>query len=168
MTKAVFTGSFDPVTYGHLDIIKRGLTIFDTLIVGIGSNHSKVSLFDGERRLELLELALNDELLPAEHERVTCQIITGLVAQFADNVGANAILRGVRGSGEFEKESSMAQLNRRLSGIETVIIPTSAELSVVSSSAVKEIAKFGGDLAGFTPEPVANAVLSKLAEIGPG
>ena len=164
MTKAVFTGSFDPITYGHLDIITRGLTVFDELIVGIATNHGKSGLFETAKRLRLLEETLAAELAKVDRSRVQCEVIPGLVAQYAHEIGANAILRGVRTQGEFERESSMALLNRRLAGVETVILPTTPELGVVSSSVVKEIAKFGGDLTGFVPPLVARAVIAKLGE----
>jgi pantetheine-phosphate adenylyltransferase len=166
MTLAVFTGSFDPVTYGHLDIISRGLTAFDELIVAVGNNQSKNGLFTPEQRIELIKKALAQVIPPAAQSRVSCALVSGLVAEFAKQVQAAAIIRGVRSFGEFEAESNMAALNRQLGGVETVILPSSPQFSAISSSAVKEIAAYGGDITAFVPPVVADAVVAALVAAG--
>jgi len=173
MTRAVYSGSFDPVTYGHLDIIARSVEVFDAVMVAVAINSRKTPLFTAAERVDLLQKAIaasaakgywegTNRKFPSEvAERITVTTTTGLLAEFAKSVGANAIVRGVRTTGEFEAEMSMALLNRQLAGIETVMLIADPNLGHISSSAVKEIAHFGGDVTGFVPPVVAEAMNRK-------
>lgn len=158
MTTAVCPGSFDPVTFGHLDIIGRAARLFDDVVVAIGVNVSKSRLFGPEERLDLMRRAVAD--LP----NVRVEGFTGLVTTFATEQGAVAIVKGLRSSGDFDYELPMAHMNRALTDVETVFLPTSTGQSFVSSSLVKEVAAFGGDVAPFVPDFVLSALQAKLAE----
>lgn len=162
MTLAVFSGSFDPPTNGHLDVLRRALKIFDKVVVAIGVNPQKQSMFTAAERAALFHQAIRDDAgLNASASNIEISLTTGLLAQFATEKKANAIIRGVRTVAEYESEMNMALLNRDLTGIETVLLFAEPKLSYVSSSAVKEIAAFGGVVTPFVPEVVANAVAAK-------
>ncbi|HJQ05995.1 MAG TPA: pantetheine-phosphate adenylyltransferase [Nocardioides sp.] len=154
MTRAVCPGSFDPVTNGHVDIFRRASGLFDELIVATGTNVSKSRMFDPEDRMEMLREACAD--LP----NVTVMGFTGLIVDFCRQVGAQAIVKGLRGGNDYEYELPMAQMNSHLTGVETVFVPTTASLGYVSSSLVKEVASLGGDVSGLVPE----AVLARLTQ----
>ena len=154
MTRAVCPGSFDPVTYGHVDIFRRASGLFDELIVATGTNPSKSRLFDPEERLEMLREACAD--LP----NVTVMGFTGLIVDFCRQIDAQAVVKGLRGGNDYEYELPMAQMNAHLTGVETVFVPTTASLGYVSSSLVKEVASLGGDVSGLVPE----AVLARLTK----
>ncbi|MCR1782522.1 pantetheine-phosphate adenylyltransferase [Nocardioides carbamazepini] len=156
MTRAVCPGSFDPVTNGHLDILRRASALFDELIVATGTNISKSRLFDPEERLEMLREACAD--LP----NVTVMGFTGLIVDFCKEVDAHAIVKGLRGGNDYEYELPMAQMNAHLSGVETVFIPTTASLGYVSSSLVKEVASLGGDVVELVPPAVHARLARKL------
>jgi pantetheine-phosphate adenylyltransferase len=158
MTRAVCPGTFDPVTNGHLDIFRRASALFDELVVATGTNQSKSRLFDPEERLEMLRDACAD--LP----NVTVMGFTGLIVDFCKEIGAQAIVKGLRGGNDYEYELPMAQMNAHLTGVETVFVPTTASLGYVSSSLVKEVASLGGDVAGLVPEPVLGRLTARLAE----
>lgn len=153
MTRAVCPGSFDPVTYGHVDIFRRASGLFDELIVATGTNVSKSRMFDPEERMEMLREACAD--LP----NVKVMGFTGLIVDFCREVGAQAIVKGLRGGNDYEYELPMAQMNSHLTGVETVFVPTTASLGYVSSSLVKEVASLGGDVSELVPP----AVLARLA-----
>lgn len=157
MKIGVYPGTFDPVTNGHIDIIKRSKNLFDKLYVVIPNNTNKMPLFSLEERLELLKEVLKDE----EFVEVTT---TGLLTvDFAKKVEATAMLRGLRMVSDFEYELQMATMNKCLNDeIETVFIMSSHEYSFLSSSSVKEIARFGGDYSSFVPEVVRLAVEKKI------
>lgn len=158
MTRAVCPGSFDPVTYGHLDIFRRASALFDELVVATGTNISKSRLFDPDERLEMLREACAD--LP----NVTVMGFTGLIVDFCKDIDAHAIVKGLRGGNDYEYELPMAQMNAHLTGVETVFVPTTASLGYVSSSLVKEVASLGGDISAFVPPAVLTRLTEKLAE----
>ena len=165
MRVAVYPGSFDPVTYGHLDIIGRAAGICDHLVVGVLVNPRKEPLFPAADRLAMLRQGV-DEALPSVAGRVTVEGFEGLTVDFARRRQAGVIVRGLRAVADFEIERQMAHFNRRLSpGIETVLLMTAVEHSYLSSSLVREIALFGGDVAAMVPPAVARR-LSEVARVG--
>ncbi|OSM04829.1 pantetheine-phosphate adenylyltransferase [Magnetofaba australis] len=143
---AIYAGSFDPITLGHLDIIKRGAALFDTLVVGVAVNRSKKTLFSAEQRLDHVTRAVAD--LPNVHVRR----IDGLLVQFAKSMGAQALLRGLRVMTDFEYEFQMAAMNRQLApSLETLFLTAEESTTFISSSMIKEIACNGGDVTPFVP-----------------
>lgn len=138
---AVYPGSFDPVTYGHIDIIRRASKLTDSLIVGVLRNSAKKGLFTIEERVEMLEEVTKDMM------NVKIMSFDGLLVEFAKQNGANTIIRGLRAITDFDYELQMAQTNRALyDGADTIFIPTSIEYSFLSSTTVKEVASLGGDI----------------------
>ena len=161
MRRAVCPGSFDPVTNGHLDIFGRAAALFDEVVVAVGVNKSKASsnrLFTSEERLEMIA----DAVKPWANVQV--QGFTGLVTDFCREIGAQAIVKGLRGSGDYDYELQMAQMNAHLTEVETVFLMTDPSMSFVSSSLVKEVASFGGDVSGLVPSAVLERLTSRLAE----
>ncbi|WP_395694244.1 pantetheine-phosphate adenylyltransferase [Nocardioides sp.] len=156
MTRAVCPGSFDPVTNGHLDIIRRASALFEELVVATGTNASKSRLFDPDERLEMLREACAD--LP----NVSVRGFTGLIVDFCREIDAQAIVKGLRGGNDYEYELPMAQMNAHLTGVETVFVPTDASLGYVSSTLVKEVATFGGDVSGLVPPAVHRRLQERL------
>ena len=148
MKRAVFPGSFDPLTLGHKDIVERGATIFDEIIVGIGHNAEKSYLFSLEKRKEFITQCFQD------NSKVKVMDYQGLTIDFCKSVGANYLLRGVRNNGDFEFEKAIARTNRELSNIETVFLLTSIQTSFISSSIVREIIRNKGDYRRFVPDCV--------------
>lgn len=148
MKIAVFPGSFDPITLGHEDIIKRGSTLFDKIIVAIGVNGEKKYMFSLEERKRFIEEAFKDE---PNIEVVTYE---GLTIDFCRKVGAKFILRGLRNPADFEFEKAIAHTNRRLSKIETVFLLTAANTSYISSSIVRDVLRNGGDYTKLVPDSV--------------
>ena len=146
MKRAVFPGSFDPLTLGHKDIVERGATIFDEIIVGIGHNTEKSYLFSIEKRKEFITQCFQD------NSKVNVMDYQGLTIDFCKSVGANYLLRGVRNNGDFEFEKAIARTNRELSNIETVFLLTSIQTSFISSSIVREIIRNKGDYKRFVPD----------------
>lgn len=157
MKKAVYPGSFDPATNGHLDIITRASALFDEVIVGVLNNSSKSPLFSVEERVNILKEITKD--LP----NVQIQAFSGLSVDFARKCGAHAIIRGLRAITDFEYELQMAQTNRVLApDIDTTFLTTNLEYAYLSSTTVKEVALFGGDISKFVPESVIEKVHKKL------
>ncbi|MGM0384627.1 MAG: pantetheine-phosphate adenylyltransferase [Actinomycetota bacterium] len=150
---AVCPGSFDPITFGHVDVVKRALSLFDEVIVAVANNVSKTHLLDSDQRVMLTRQALQGI------EGVTVEPVSGLLADFCTERDARAIVKGLRGSADFDDEMSMSLLNRHLSGIETVFIMGDPSLNHVSSSMVKEIARYGGDVTGLVPDAVARSLM---------
>lgn len=143
---ALFPGSFDPFTNGHLDIVRRGLGLFDELIIAIGTNSSK------QRQFPVEWLTGQLETLFANEPRVSVRAYQGLTTEFARTTGARYLLRGLRNTLDFEYENAIAQANRQLSpGLETVFLATSPTLAAVSSTIIREIHRFGGDVRQFVP-----------------
>lgn len=154
MTKVVCPGSFDPVTNGHLDIIERSSHLFDEVVVAVLVNENKAGLFSIEERIEMLGEATSS--LP----NITVDSFQGLLVDFCRDRGIAAIVKGLRAVSDFDYELQMAQMNDRLSGVDTLFIPTSPAYSYLASSLVKEVAKGGGDVTGLVP----NHVLARLNE----
>ena len=154
---AIYPGSFDPPTNGHLDLIERGSKIFDELIVAILRNPEKSPLFSlGERRAML-------EALTADLRNVRVDVFDGLTVDYAARVKAGAVLRGIRALSDYEYELQMAMMNRRLSpDLETVFLMPSEAYSYVSSRLVREVARLGGDTRGLVPENVRDALSKRL------
>lgn len=148
MTKVVCPGSFDPVTNGHLDIIGRASHLFDEVVVAVLINEKKTGLFTLDERLEMLGAATDH--LP----NITLASFQGLLVDFCTANGIAAIAKGLRAVSDFDYELQMAQMNDRLSGVDTLFIPTSPEYSYLASSLVKEVAKGGGDVSGLVPDEV--------------
>lgn len=146
MKRAIFPGSFDPFTLGHHSIVKRALTFMDEVIIGIGINESKRSLLSIERRIEGIQKVYADE------PRVKVLAYSGLTVDFAREHGVEVIIRGIRTVKDFEYEEGIADINRKLSGIETVFLFTEPEYSAVSSSVVRELLHYGKDVSAFLPE----------------
>ncbi len=148
MRRAIFPGSFDPLTLGHYDIIKRGITLFDELYIAIGINADKKYMFPLEERQKFIEEAFKDE--------PSIKIVTyqGLTVDFCKEIDANFILRGLRNPADFEFEKAIAHTNRKLSEIETVFLLTSSGKSYISSSIVRDVIRNGGDYTGLVPSSV--------------
>ena len=156
MIRAIYPGSFDPVTYGHLDIIRRSSGLVDELIVGVLNNNAKSPLFSVEERDKMLDEVVknlqNVKVVPFE----------GLLVEFAKRMDARMIVRGLRAITDFEYELQMAQTNQKLSGdLETVFLTTSLQYSYLSSTTVKEVAAFGGDISQFVPASIIPKIRNK-------
>ena len=153
---AVYPGSFDPVTYGHLDVIQRAAARFDRLIVACLRNATKAPLFDLDERVELLGK------VTADLGNVEVAVFEGLLVDFCKDRGVRLIVKGLRAVSDFEYELQMAQMNSRLGDVETLFLTTSPVYSFLSSSLVKEVARFGGDVADFVPPVVAEHLARRL------
>jgi pantetheine-phosphate adenylyltransferase len=146
MKKAIFPGSFDPFTCGHEDIVRRGLHLFDEIVVAIGNNTSKKRYFSLELMKEKIAWTFREE------PRVKVEVFQGLTAYFAKDCGADSILRGLRNTTDFEFENTISQANRELNpGLETVFLITSPSLSAIRSTVIREIHTFGGPIESFLP-----------------
>ena len=157
MRVAIYPGSFDPVTNGHLDIITRGSKVFDKLIVGVLVNIDKVGLFSIEERVELIKR------VTSHLENVEVVSFNGLLVDLAKKNNARVILKGLRAVSDFEYEFQMALMNSQLdSEVETLFMTTSAANSFLSSSSVKQVAKFGGDTKGLVPDEIIDDVIKKI------
>ena len=148
MKRAIFPGSFDPLTLGHYDIIQRGITLFDELVITIGVNAEKKYMFSLEERIRFIEEAF------AYEPRIKVHTYTGLTVDFCKQMDAGFILRGLRNPGDFEFEKAIAHTNRKLSEIETVFLLTSSGKSFISSSIVRDVIRNGGDYKGLVPDTV--------------
>lgn len=157
MTTVVCPGSFDPVTNGHLDIIERSAHLFDEVVVAVLVNESKRGLFTIEERLELLAEATQGL------DNVRVDSFKGLLVDFCADRGIDAIVKGLRAVTDFDYELQMAQMNGKLTSVDTVFIPTSPAYSFLASSLVKEVAKHGGDVSGLVPQHVLDALHGKFA-----
>ena len=161
MLRAIYPGSFDPVTNGHLDVIRRASGLVDELIVGVLNNKAKTPLFSVEERVKMLKVVTNE--LPG----VKIVPFEGLLIDFAKEMSAKMVVRGLRAVTDFEYELQMAQTNHKLAeDIETVFLTTSLEYSYLSSTIVKEVAAFGGDISQFVPEHVEEKIKSKITKKG--
>jgi pantetheine-phosphate adenylyltransferase len=159
MRRAIYPGSFDPVTNGHLDVIERGRKLFDEVIVAVAYNEEKRALFSLEERLQLLEQSIgkSDNLRIAQFD--------GLLVDFAVAQQANAVIRGLRAVSDFEFEFQMALMNRKLEGaVETIFLMPKEEYTYLSSRIIKEIARLGGDVSSFVPPPVVKALKRKFSQ----
>lgn len=157
MRVAIYPGSFDPITNGHLDIITRGSRVFDKLIVGVLVNVDKVGLFPIEERVELIKR------VTAHLDNVEVVSFNGLLVDLAKKNDARVILKGLRAVSDFEYEFQMALMNSQLdSEVETLFMTTSAANSFLSSSSVKQVAKFGGEINGLVPDEIVDDVIRKI------
>ncbi len=148
MRRAVFPGSFDPITLGHYDIIERSLTLFDEIILAIGVNSEKKYMFSLDERKHFIEEAFKNE------PKIKVMTYRGLTVEFCKKQNANFILRGLRNPGDFEFEKAIAHTNRQMSDIETVFLLTSSGKSYISSSIVRDVIRNGGDVSKLVPETV--------------
>jgi pantetheine-phosphate adenylyltransferase len=153
---ALCPGTFDPVTNGHIDIIERAAGRFDALIVGVLDNPSKEPLFGAEERVGMIKEAVH----PLGNVEV--EAFTGLLVEYATRRGADLVVKGLRAVTDFEYEIQMAQMNHKLGGVETMFMTTSPQWSFLSSSLVKEVARFGGDVSSLVPAHVAGRLADKL------
>ena len=157
MKSALYPGSFDPITYGHIDVIKRAASIFDNLTVAVLNNRAKSSLFSVNERVKMIEDIVKDL------DNVTVVSYEGLLVDYAKEHNANVIIRGLRAVTDFEYELQMSQTNRKLSddAVDTVFLNTDLRYAYLSSSTVREVASFGGDISKFVPKEVAELVYEK-------
>ena len=146
MKKAIFPGTFDPFTIGHFSVVKRALTFMDEVVIGIGINDSKRTWFPTEKRVEMISRLYADE------PRRKVAAYSGLTIDFARECGAQFIVRGIRNVRDFEYEETIADINRKMAGIETILLFTEPELTSVSSTIVRELLQFGKDVTPFLPE----------------
>ncbi|MCC9165578.1 pantetheine-phosphate adenylyltransferase [Pontibacter harenae] len=154
---AIFPGSFDPFTNGHYDVALRGTKLFDEVVVAIGNNSSKQRYIPVDRMVEVIAELFQDT------PQVRVQSFKGLTAEFAKEVGANFLLRGLRNTTDFEYENTIAQANRHVNkGLETVFLITSPPLAAINSSIIREIHRFGGDVSEFIPFPISKIEDSAL------
>jgi pantetheine-phosphate adenylyltransferase len=156
--RAVCPGSFDPVTNGHVDVIARAAALYDELVVAVLVNPGKAGLFDIDERMELLREACAD--LP----NVTVDSFHGLLVDYCREHDIPVIVKGLRAVGDFEYELQMAQMNRELANVETLFVPTSPQVGHLSSSLVKQIAKFGGDVSRLVPKAVLDRLLAQRGQ----
>ena len=166
MTLALYPGSFDPITNGHINIIERGLSIFDKVVVAVAINVRKKPLFDAEERMAMIREAVNSD-------QVEVDCFEGLLVDYALKKQSNVVLRGLRALSDFEFESQLAHMNRRLgsgseTGLDTVFMMTGEEHFYVSSSLVREIRSFGGNVSDFVPQSVEARLQAKFSQGTPG
>ncbi len=160
MLKAIYPGSFDPMTLGHLDIIKRASSVFDFVIMAVVANPSKTSLLSVAQREELIKLVVSD--IP----NVQVDTFNGLTVDYAKSNSIKVLIRGLRAISDFEAELGMAQTNKELYGeLETVFFMSQAQYSFISSTQVKEIARLGGNISKFVPKPVGNFLLNHFNKL---
>lgn len=156
VTLAVSPGSFDPLTLGHVDVIQRARKVFDEIIVAVAVNSSKQPLLDLEQRLDIARTAL------ADIDGVRVEPVDGLLVDFCQQVGANAVVKGLRGGADFDAELPMALMNRHLIGVETMFIVGDQSLAHIASSLVKDVARHGGRIDDLVPRGVAGQVFDAL------
>lgn len=160
MKTAIYPGTFDPLTYGHLDIIERASTLFDKIIVTVAKNPKKSPLFSVEERISMVHDAVKNFL------NVSCESFDGLIVDFAKRSNATVLIRGLRAISDFEYELQMAHVNRKLlNTLVTVILMPGEKYTYLNSTIVKEVAQFGGDISAFVPPPIAEKVVAKFKTI---
>ena len=152
---AICPGSFDPVTHGHLDVIGRAAALFDNVIVAVGRNSGKSYLFTLEERVDLMRQTTG------EWPNVTVEALDGLLVDFARAKGAGVLVKGLRFASDFDFELQMAHINAVVGSVETVMLPASSLWSTLSSTMIREVASYGGDVAAFVPEVVARQIARK-------
>ncbi len=150
--RAVFPGSFDPFTLGHEDLVRRGLTLFDEIVVAIGKNADKRSFFSLDDRVRFIRAVFADE------KRVSVATYEGLTVNFAREIGASHMLRGLRNTLDFDFEQTIAQANAKIGSVETVFLMTAPEFSAVNSSVVRDVLRHGGDVSAFVPAPILSLI----------
>lgn len=154
MTTALCPGSFDPPTNGHADVIERAISTFEEVVVAVVDNPTKSSLFSTEERVSLLKELFGD--------RARIGSFSGMLVEYAAEVGADLVVKGLRTVDDYEYEMQMAQMNRHLTGMETVFMATKSDWSFISSSLVKEVARLGGSITGLVPSVVEKALEERL------
>lgn len=152
---AICPGSFDPITHGHIDVITRAAALFDEVVVAVGQNAAKNYLFTPEERLDLVRQTTSH--LP----NVTAEALTGLLVDFATARGARVLVKGIRFASDFDFELQMAHINAAVGSVETVMLPASSRWSTLSSTMIREVASYGGDVSAFVPEVVARQIRHK-------
>lgn len=157
--KAIFPGSFDPITNGHLDVIKRGIKMFDEVVIAVGTSSIKNPFFTPEERVEIIEEIVAD--IPG----VTVAQYDGLTVQYAANCKADVMLRGLRNLTDVQYEFQLAMTNRAVAGIETVFIMTSEEYGFVSSTMIREVAELGGDVSNLVPQKAYDKLKERVKKI---
>lgn len=155
MTKALCPGSFDPPTNGHVDVIERAIASFDEVLIAIVDNPAKAALFTAPERAAMLKELFGD--------RARIDTFSGLLVDFARESGADVVVKGLRTVGDYEYELQMAQMNRNLTGMETIFMAAKEDWSFVSSSLVKEVARLGGSVSGLVPDVVEKALKERLS-----
>jgi pantetheine-phosphate adenylyltransferase len=155
MTTALCPGSFDPPTNGHIDLIDRAIALFDRVVVGVIDNPSKAALFTAPERAAMFGDIYGDA--------VEVTTFSGLLVGHAREMGADLVIKGLRTVGDYEYETQMAQMNRHLTGVETVFLPTRPDMRFISSSLVKEVARLGGSVSGLVPDIVEKALKERLS-----
>ena len=158
MRRVVCPGSFDPVTNGHIDIISRAAQLYDEVVVAVVRNPSKTSLFTAAERVEMIREATK------KHDNVRVDRFEGLIVDFCRDNDISAIVKGLRAVSDFDYEMQMAQMNYSQAGVETLFMTTNPLYAFLSSSLVKEFAKFGGDVSGLVPPTVLDRLTSRLSE----
>ncbi len=153
---ALCPGTFDPVTNGHVDIIQRAARCFDEVVVAVLENPEKQPLFSAEERVAMLKDAV------ADIDAVTVESFTGLLVEFARTKGTTSVVKGLRAVTDFDFEMQMAQMNSRMAGVETFFVPTSPQWSYLSSSLIKQVVRYGGDISGLVPSFVKARLEEKL------
>ena len=164
MKKGIYPGTFDPITFGHIDLIKKSLNIFDQIIVAISDGNSKNYLFTAEERQDLIKLALFKDLKLSK-KKIKIHIFNSLTTDFCKKMRSNVIIRGLRATSDFEYEFQLAGMNKKLNDdIETVFLMSDPENQIISSNFVKEIIEFNGNIKKFTTTSVIKALKSKKYE----
>jgi pantetheine-phosphate adenylyltransferase len=156
--RVVCPGSFDPVTNGHLDIISRASRLYDEVVVAVLINITKKSLFTVEERIEMLREAT------AQYGNIRVDAFHGLMVDFCETNGISAVVKGLRAVSDFDYEMQMAQMNYSMAKVETMFMTTNPLYSFLSSSLIREVAKYGGDVSGLVPEPVVGKLRARLAQ----
>ncbi|WP_286217428.1 pantetheine-phosphate adenylyltransferase [Paraoerskovia sediminicola] len=164
MTTAVCPGSFDPITLGHLDVVRRARALVDHVVVGVARNAGKTALLPADARVDLARRALDDAGLAD----VRVAVVPGLLVDYCAEIGATAVVKGLRGGADFDAELPMALMNRHLAGVETVFVVGDAALAHIASSLVKDIARHGGPVDDLVPPGVGDAVRRAFAEAREG
>jgi pantetheine-phosphate adenylyltransferase len=154
--RAVCPGSFDPITNGHLDVIERASNLFDEIVVAVGINQSKNRLFEPDERVEMIQEAT------AHLGNVKVDVFRGLLVKFCVAHDISAIVKGLRAVSDFDYELQMGQMNRSLADVDTLFMPADPHYSFLSSSLVKEVATYGGEISGLVPEPVLRRLRERL------
>ena len=163
MSVAVCPGSFDPVTLGHLDVVRRAALLFDEVVVGVATNTSKQILFTPQERVELVRSAVT---ATPDVPAVRVELVPGLLVDFCRQIGATVLVKGLRGGADLDAELPMALMNRHLTGVETVFIPADRSVTHIASSVVKDVARHGGPVDDLLPPGVGDALRARLAALG--
>jgi len=161
--RAIFPGSFDPLTNGHLDVIHRGMKLFDELVIAVGRSPVKNQLFTPEERVEMISELIDEELMPG----VSVESFEGLTVEYAARKKADVILRGLRSLTDVQYEFQLAMTNRAVTGIETVFIMTSERYGFTSSTLIREVASLGGDLSNLIPQNIHDRLKKRLNKAEP-